>query len=78
MRIFAQLTKVDVEKREVWGRATHEVRDRVGEIFDYEESKPFFQAWSADFEKTTEGKSLGNVRAMHGKVAAGKLSAIHS
>ena len=34
------------------------------------------QSWSADFSKTTAGKSLGNLRAMHGHIAAGKLTAI--
>lgn len=75
MRIFAQLTKVDLEKREVWGRAVEEVPDKAQEIFDYATSRPLFDAWSADFEKVTDGKSLGNVRAMHGKTAAGKLIA---
>ncbi len=76
MRLFAPITKVDVEKREVWGRAVWEVPDKAHEIFDYATSAPLFRAWSADFEKATDGKSLGNVRAMHGKVAAGKLIAI--
>jgi hypothetical protein len=73
MRIFAQITKVDVAKREVWGRATQEVVDKAGEIFDYESSKPHFKAWSEGFAKDTDGKSLGNIRSMHGKVAAGKV-----
>ena len=76
MKLFLPLTKVDVEKREVWGRATHEVADKSGEIFDYATSKPLFEKWSSDFEKATDGKSKGNVRAMHGKVAAGKVISI--
>lgn len=40
---------------------------------DYESSKPLFQAWSDTIAKNSGGKSLGNVRAMHGMVAAGKL-----
>lgn len=76
MKLFLQLTKVDVEKREVWGRATQEVVDKSGEIFDYATSKPNFETWSAEFEKATDGKSLGNVRAMHGAVAAGKVISI--
>lgn len=81
MKLFAKLVKVDVEKRQVWGRATQEVPDKSGEIFDYESSVPLFRDWSASFEKATEilgedGKSLGNIRAMHGKVAAGKMIAI--
>ncbi|OJA81070.1 hypothetical protein BGV48_29760 [Burkholderia ubonensis] len=76
MNLFARLTKVDEEKRLVYGRATDETVDRAGEIFDYESSKPFFEKWSADIAKATDGKSLGNLRAMHGNVAAGKLTTI--
>ena len=76
MRLFAQLTKVDAAKRLVYGRACQEVVDHVGEVFDYAKSKPHFVAWSEECAKDTDGKSLGNVRAMHGKVAAGKLTAI--
>ena len=43
---------------------------------DYASSKPHFQKWSADIAKDTDGRNLGNVRAMHGKVAAGGLTAI--
>ena len=76
MRIFAQITKVDEAKHEVWGRAVQEVPDNAAEIFDYETSKPFFKAWSEEFQKATDGKSMGNIRAMHGNVAAGKAIAI--
>ncbi len=76
MRLFAQITKVDQAKRLVYGRACQEVVDRSGEIFDYESSKPYFKAWSDGIAKDTDGKSLGNVRAMHGKVSAGKVTAI--
>jgi hypothetical protein len=73
---FVPITKVDVEKREVWGRAVQEVPDKSKEIFDYATSAPLFRDWSAGFDKATDGKSLGNIRAMHGKVAAGKVTAI--
>lgn len=76
MNLFAQITKVDEAKRLVIGRAVQEVPDLADEIFDYESSKPHFKAWSDEFSKDTEGKSLGNLRAMHGKVAAGKLVGI--
>lgn len=76
LKLFFPIAKVDVEKREVWGRAVQEVADKSREIFDYDTSKPLFQAWSSEFEKATDGKSLGNIRAMHGKVAAGKVIAI--
>lgn len=74
MRLFAQLTKVDAEKRLVYGRACQEVLDHSGEVFDYEKSKPYFQTWSDGIAKDTDGKSLGNLRAMHGKVSAGKIT----
>jgi hypothetical protein len=76
MKIFARLTKVDEAQRRVYGRAVQETPDRVNEVFDYEKSKPNFVEWSEGIAKATDGKSLGNVRAMHGKVAAGKLAQI--
>ncbi|MGN6383657.1 MAG: hypothetical protein ACTHMK_13725 [Dyella sp.] len=76
MQIFARITKVDEATGLVYGRAVQEVVDRSGEIFDYDSSKPNFEKWSTDLAKATEGKSVGNVRAMHGKVAAGKLNEI--
>jgi hypothetical protein len=76
LKLFALLTKVDEAKREVIGRAVQEVPDRADEIFDYVTSKPYFEEWSKSFADDTAGKSLGNLRAMHGRVAAGKLTAI--
>jgi hypothetical protein len=52
------------------------VVDKADEIMDYASSKPYFQKWSEDIAKDTDGKSLGNVRSMHGKVATGKLTGI--
>src|SRR5882672_1974755 len=46
------------------------------QIFDYETSKSHVQKWSSDFEKNTNGLSVGNVRAMHSQIAAGKLTTI--
>lgn len=76
MKMFVPITKVDEAKRLVYGRAVQEVVDRVGEIFDYASSKPHFEEWSKSFSDATDGKSLGNIRAMHGKVAAGKVAQI--
>ncbi len=76
MKLFAQIRKVDEEKRLVYGRAVQEVPDHADEIFDYEKSVPYFKAWNAKFSEATDGKSLGNIRAMHGKVAAGKIAEI--
>lgn len=77
MNLFAQIRKVDEEKRLVYGRAAQEMVDKSNEVMDYESSKPHFQKWSEDISKDTDGKSLGNVRAMHGKIAAGKLTDIN-
>lgn len=76
MQIFARITKVDEATRKVHGRAVQEVVDRSGEIFDYASSKPEFEKWSTAAATATEGKSVGNLRAMHGKIAAGKLNEI--
>src|SRR5262249_13306754 len=35
-----------------------------------------YEKWSDEIAKSTKGKSLGNLRAMHGPVAAGKVTAI--
>jgi hypothetical protein len=73
MNIYAQLSKVDESKRLVYGIATAEKVDRSGEIMDYATSKPFFEKWVAETMEATNGQSQGNLRAMHGKTAAGKL-----
>ncbi len=72
--LFVPLTKVDLVKREVWGVGAQEVADKSGEIMDYASSKPLFESWSSTAEKMSGGLSLGNVREMHGKSAAGKLT----
>jgi hypothetical protein len=74
--LFMPLAKVDLDQRIVQGVATAEVPDRVGEICDYVSTKPYFEAWSAEALAASGGKSLGAVRAMHGRVAAGKLTGI--
>ncbi|HJX83490.1 MAG TPA: hypothetical protein VJ723_04010 [Candidatus Angelobacter sp.] len=76
LKLFAQLTKIDESRHEVWGIATAEVVDKEGEIFDYASSKPYFEAWSSEIAKATDGKSLGNVREMHAPNAVGKLVSI--
>ena len=76
LNLFAQIAKIDESRHEVWGVATAEVVDKEGEIFDYESSKPYFQRWSDEIAKATDGKSLGNVREMHEPSAVGKLVAI--
>lgn len=74
--LFAQIAKVDEAQRLVHGRAAQEILDRSGEIFDYDSSKGHFADWSKTTKDATNGASVGNLRAMHGKVAAGKLTDI--
>jgi hypothetical protein len=74
--LFLPLTKVDVDERMVHGVATAEAPDRAGEICDYDSTKPYFEAWSISAREASGGKSLGAVRAMHARVAAGKLTDI--
>lgn len=76
LALFVPLRKVDAKQRIIYGTAVVEVADRVDEIFDYASSKPEFEKWSNDVSKSSGGKSLGNVRSMHGKIAAGKLTDI--
>ena len=75
-RVFVPLTKVDEEQRLVYGRITQETMDKAKEVMDYETSKPFFEKWSNGIHEATGGLSKGNVRVMHGLVAAGKLTAV--
>jgi hypothetical protein len=75
-RLFVPLTKVDVEKRLVFGTIAEEIPDKANEIMDYESARPEFEAWSAEIAKASDGKSLGNLRAMHGSTAAGKLESL--
>lgn len=72
-RLFIPITKVDAVKGIVYGVAASSAPDRSGEVFDYAGSKPYFEKWSEAVHKATAGKSLGNLRSMHGSVAAGKL-----
>jgi hypothetical protein len=74
MALFIPITKVDAERRLVYGTLSEEVRDKSDEILDYATAKPAFEKWSNDIKEASGGKSLGNVRAMHGSIAAGKLT----
>lgn len=76
LRLFVPITKIDVEKRLVYGTIANEDIDRVGESFDYASSKPHFEEWSNGMAKASGGKNLGNVRVMHTAKAAGMLTDI--
>jgi hypothetical protein len=71
---FIAITKVDAARREVYGVVASETPDKDGEICDYASTRPEYEAWSAEFERATEGKSLGNVREMHTHSAVGKVT----
>ncbi len=70
------ITKVDAARRLVYGVATAEIADRAGEVCDYASTKPLYERWSEAISASTGGKSLGNLRAMHGNVAAGKVTTL--
>jgi hypothetical protein len=76
LQLFMRLTKIDEEKRLVYGVATSEMPDRENEVCDYEGSKPYFQKWSESVQKDSQGKSKGNLREMHTFSAAGTLEQI--
>lgn len=71
--LFIPITKVDAARREVWGYAAEERPDKAREVMDYDTSRPMFMAWSDGMAKASDGKNLGNVRAMHSNIAAGRL-----
>lgn len=75
-RLFIPMTKYDAVKGIAYGVLASSTLDRANEIFDYSGSKPYFEKWSAAAHKATDGKSFGNLRSMHGQVAAGKLDQI--
>ena len=76
LQMFIPITKVDAAQRLVYGLATAEIEDRAGEVCDYATTKPFYERWSDEIVKSSGGKSFGNLRAMHGAVAAGKVAAL--
>jgi hypothetical protein len=77
LNLFIPITKVDAQQRLVYGVATAEAEDRAGEICDYASTKPLYEKWSQEIAQSTGGKSRGNLRAMHGAVAAGKVTALN-
>src|ERR1700735_5619514 len=77
MALFIPISKVDVAQRLVYGTLSEEVRDKSDEILDYDSAKPAFEKWSNEIKEASGGKSLGNVRAMHGSIAAGKFTGIN-
>ena len=76
LRLDIPITKVDAARRLVYGVATAEIADRAGEICDYASTKPYYEKWSQTIAASSGGKSYGNLRAMHGTVAAGKVTSL--
>ena len=76
LKLFIPICKIDEAKRLVYGTLSEEVRDKSDEILDYATAKPAFEKWSNEIKEASGGKSLGNVRAMHGSIAAGKFTDI--
>lgn len=77
LNIFIPITKIDEEKRLIFGVATAEQPDKSGEICDYASTVPYYKEWSAEIEKASDGKSKGNLRVMHGNVVAGTIPQIN-
>lgn len=75
-QMFARLTKYDEGTGVFEAVAGDESIDKARERMHYDSSKPNFIKWSEDIAKATDGKSVGNVRAMHGRTAAGILTAL--
>ena len=73
LHLTIPLTKLDVERRLVIGRAAQEIPDKAREIMDYESAKPAFMEWSKGFESASGGLSKGNLRVMHTRTVAGKV-----
>lgn len=76
LKLFIPIRKVDAVRREVAGVLAEEAVDKSGEIMDYGKSKPYFEAWSKQFDKATGGKSKGNLREQHTTKAIGKFTAV--
>lgn len=76
---FGRITKVNAATQTVEGIGADETPDTDGEIFDYDGSKPYIEAWSAKQADTTKSAgqqvSYGNIRGQHdAKVAAGRVA----
>jgi hypothetical protein len=71
------LIKIDIERRLVIGRAAREEQDKSKEIMDYATAKPMFQKWSDGYSMNQipgAEMSKGNLRVMHSRNVAGKLT----
>ena len=71
--LFIPIAKIDEATHQVWGRGAQEVPDLTGEILDWASSRPLIREWSENTYKRSQGKSKGNIRAMHQPIGAGIL-----
>jgi len=78
LTLYVPFTKVEPQDDGsviVEGLATCEELDKQGEVVTYAASKKAFANWTEAFSEVTKGASLGNIREMHGPIAAGKAIA---
>jgi hypothetical protein len=71
LKIFGPITNIDAAQRLVFGVVTAERPNGSGEVCDCASTKALYQKWSQGFANATAGRSLGNLRAMPGEIAAG-------
>lgn len=73
--LFAPITKVvdGPDGMFVDGILVAEEPDRMGEIWDYASSVAGVIKWASDAATKTRGQSVGNLRAMHQPISAGKF-----
>ena len=80
LTVHGRIVKVDLAARTVEGVAMDETPDHDREVYDYDGSKQYVQNWANGFAATTKAAgqelSYGNVRAMHNRIAAGKITSI--
>lgn len=74
--LYIPISKVDEEKRLVYGTLALEEVDHSGEILDYDASKAAFQEWTDHYMEQTDGKSAGNLRLQHSSTVAGKFVSV--
>jgi hypothetical protein len=67
-----RISKIDAQKRQVWGIVTAEVPDKEHEVCDYEKSKPYYRAVIDEMGKATDGQNFFPLREMHQLSAVGK------
>ena len=74
LRMFIPITRVHEEGGSVFveGYATRDAVDDRGTAFDFDGGTEAFTEWTDKFQRLTDGESMGNIREMHGKVAAGR------